>query len=248
MGIGWYYLVTPVSITRYFEFPFAYSCLPAAGGQCLDLSSPRLFSLYVLHQDAAESIRMINPDQADLANTARIAGALGERRMDFVCAPVASLTKDPRRYDVIWSISVIEHIAGDNGDTAAMRTLHDKLHDGGRLIVTVPVGKAHRDEYRATDVYGTAAPAADGRYFFQRFYDKETIQSRLLEPLGRAPTVLRWFGETVPGRFHSYIQAWLCEGHERTIRDPQEIADWYREYETWEEMPGTGVCGFAIER
>src|SRR5262245_9393344 len=38
------YLLTPVSIIRYFEFPFVWNCLPEHPRRCLDLSSPRLFS------------------------------------------------------------------------------------------------------------------------------------------------------------------------------------------------------------
>src|SRR4051812_42649615 len=44
-GIG--YVMNPVSLLRYFEFSFALSCLKKNPGECLDVSSPRLFAYYV---------------------------------------------------------------------------------------------------------------------------------------------------------------------------------------------------------
>lgn len=91
-------------------------------------------------------------------------------------------------------------------------------------------------------------PVGRDQYFFQHFYDKAAIWQRLLKPIGREPSVIRWFGEISPGRFKQYVQRWMREGYACTVEDPREIADNFQEYETWEEMPGMGVCGLMIEK
>ncbi len=246
---GLSYLLTPVSSVRYFEFPFALACLPEQPGCCLDVSSPRLFSLYVAKRFPAAFIRMINPDARDISQTAGIVSRLriGNLFTEW-CGVEALATQDPS-YDCIWSLSVVEHISGACDDREAVKLMHDALVDGGRLILTIPVDREFRDEYRDHDSYGLQRDRGrDGRYFFTHIYDKPAIWERLLSPIGREPSVVRWFGETTPGRFVRYEQRWMREEHGCTVDDPREIADHYREFATWEEMPGMGVCGLMIEK
>src|ERR1035438_10175735 len=65
-------LINPVSITRYFEFPFVFQCLPDRPGAWLDVSSPRLLGLYVADKKLATSLEMINPDMRDIFQTREI--------------------------------------------------------------------------------------------------------------------------------------------------------------------------------
>jgi SAM-dependent methyltransferase len=246
-GLG--YLLTPVSITRYFEFPFALSCLPERPGRCLDVSSPRLFSLYAAEKNPEASVFIVNPDPEDLSRSAAIASKLGLNNISAQRCGVEALSAQEETYDCVWSISVIEHISGEYDDRDAVKLMYDSLNDGGRLILTVPVGREFRDEYRERDYYGTqSGRSTRGKYFFCRRYDKIALWERLLSPIGEEPSVLRWFGETSPGRFDEYEKRWMDEGWNCTIEDPREIADHYREFSMWEEMPGIGVCGLMIEK
>jgi SAM-dependent methyltransferase len=247
--IGLTFLLTPVNITRYFEFQFALDCLPDKVGDCLDVSSPRLFSLYLRAHDRLASLRILNPDRRDLEETELIAKQLHLPQIELACEGVDALPGYGRQFDCIWSISVIEHIAGAYDDTHAVKLMFDVLRPGGRLILTVPVDRTHWDETRAQPVYGDAASIeTTEEHFFQRFYTAETIQKRLLAPIGRSPTRIAWFGETEPGRFHRYVERWMVEGTAATIDDPREIADFYRSYASWNEMPGVGVCGILLEK
>jgi len=247
--IGLDCLLHPVSIVRYFEFEFALSCLPQVLGHCLDVSSPRLFSLYVASKMAPASVTMINPDAEDISRSMKIASKLGLRKIRGECSGVESLSHYDDTYDIIWSISVIEHISGDHDDRHAMKHMYDSLNSGGRLILTVPVDRKFWNEYRDRTYYGTQPEQnVQSRFFFQRFYDRAAISERLLEPLGITPSSVRWFGESTPGRFSQYIGRWIHEGYNCTVEDPREIADHYREYSSWEEMPGMGVCGLMVEK
>lgn len=242
------YMLAPVSIVRYFEFPFALSCLPECPGHFLDVSSPKLFSLYVAEKGLTRSILMINPDPGDASETAAMTSRLRINNVRVQRHGVDMLANQRDTYDCIWSISVIEHIAGEYDDSYAIKLMYDSLKDGGRLILTVPVDREFLVEYRDQDYYGTQPSQTGGENFFQRVYDKAAIWKRLLSPIEKEPSVVRWFGETTPGRYREYEKRWVSEGLSHTIEDPREIADYYQEFSSWEEMPGMGVCGLMIQK
>lgn len=242
-------LVAPVSIIRYFEFEFAFLHVPPDSVSCLDVSSPRLFSLFIAADRPAVVVHMINPDVEDADMTRAILDSLGYANIVVSADPVSALGGQSAKYDCIWSISVVEHIAGEDGDIEAMHLMYGALRPGGRLIVTVPVDRRFWHEYRDRAYYGLHdVRTPSGKYFFQRFYDEAQLRSRLIEPLGREPTVLGWFGERVAGTFHAYVRRWMEGGLDATIEDPRRIADDYDTYESWADMPGFGVCGMVIDK
>lgn len=71
--VGVPYLLTPINITRYFEFDFVLRNLRPDSAKCLDVSSTRLFGLYVADQRPIVSLRMLNPDVGDAELTRAIA-------------------------------------------------------------------------------------------------------------------------------------------------------------------------------
>lgn len=240
-------LVRPVESVRYFEFPFALRCCPRSPACCLDVGSPRLFSLYMAHRFPETTIRVINPDPMDVATTTRLASALRLGGLRVEVQGVDGVGGERAQYDCIWSLSVVEHIAGRYDDREAVRWMNDALVEGGRLILTVPVDRAYREEHRETDAYGTQ-PAIDGRYFFQRVYDRRSIWERIVAAAGREPDVVAWFGERIPGHFAAYERAWMQRGLFATVDDPKDIADHYTTFPSWEAMPGQGVCGLMFEK
>lgn len=152
------------------------------------------------------------------------------------------------RFDCIWSLSVIEHIAGAYDDRAAVAMLYSLLAPGGRLILTIPVDREYWLEYRDRDDYGTQPITEDGRVFFQRNYDDSAIDERLISVVGQNPSVLRWFGETRSGTFAKHEERCNAQGLRCSVLDPKEIVDNWCEYESWEDMPGWGVCGIVIDK
>lgn len=248
-GLAVPYLLAPVSITRYFEFPFVHENIPRDAEHCLDLSSPRLLSLFIASGRPSVSIDMLNPDRDDAATTRVMAERMGYSNLAISSQTVSELSTRTALYDCIWSVSVIEHIAGDDGDTEAMQLLYAALRPGGRLIVTVPVDRRFWLEYRDRDYYGLqGASPTSGSYFFQRLYDERSVRARLIEPLGREPTKIAWFGERAAGVFHAYERVWMASGPEHTIDDPRRIADEYDRFDGWSSMPGFGVCGLVIDK
>lgn len=242
---GWTYLVNPVSIVRYWEFDFVAGELPEQMDRAADIASPRLFSFWVASERPEVTIDLLNPDEADTELSKTMATALKQPRVRPVPRPVDRLEKESG-YDVIWSISVVEHIGGPYDDTDAIGMMIAALRPGGHLLLTVPVDRKHHDEYRAGDPYGTQHED-HGRFFFQRLYDEGSARSRLTEPFRSMRLVTqRWFGEREAGHFVRYEREWIEQGLSRTVEDPREIADHYTEYHSWEDMPGMGVCGLHL--
>lgn len=242
------YWLHPVSIVRYFEFAFAARYLPRRAHRCLDVSSPRLFSLFVADRYEDRDILMINPDADDLAQTRAVLTCLRLTRPRTQQGGVDSVGAKNHRYDCIWSLSVVEHISGQDDDASAVARMFSALAPGGRLIVTVPVDRRYREDYRDGAVYPVDSQSDDRGVLFERRYDQRALRSRLIDSVGVEPTAVQWFGETAAGHFDAYQARWLADGLWCTVSDPREIADHYREYSSWEEMPGMGVCGLVFDR
>ena len=246
---GFAYLLAPVSSFRYFEFPFALASLPPALGRCLDVSSPRLFSIYVSQKCHPASILMVNPDEQDIQLSATMVERLKISNIRTICYGVDVLENPQDFFDCIWAISVIEHISGKYDDRYAVRLMYDALAMGGTLILTVPVDRQFWDEYRTQAHYGIPKKQSDvGGYFFQRYYDKAAIWGRLVHSIGVEPSSVRWFGEKNAGHFVKYEQRWLREGYNFTVNDPMEMAENFKEFSSWELMPGKGVCGLVFKK
>lgn len=246
LGLGASYLLNPVSIVRYFEFPFAAESIPANARICADVSSPRLFSIFWSSTHPDVTIEMLNPDRKDLDETRRVAAAAGVR-MTFAHRDARTLEDRPNSYDSMWSISVLEHIHGRYDDRDAIGWMYSALRPGGVMAVTVPTDRTFWDEYRETDPY-ELDPGDSGRVFFQRWYDLSAIRERLLNPLDGATVSLRYFGELRAGAFKAYESEWVRLGLRRSVEDPAVIAENFREFPSWEAMPGSGVCGIRITK
>ncbi len=241
-------LLNPVSMVRYVEFPFAYRHLRT--GEILDVSSPRLLSLYVASKHPDARIRVLNPDARDLERTRTIAKRKRvDGRLQLELAGVDAVFGERDRYDAIYAVSVVEHIAGAYDERTALAQLWPAVKPGGRLILTVPADRTFRTESREQNLYGTAAPDAEGAFFFQRFYDENAVRERLIEPVGVEPAVVEWYGEDVPGQFDEWEQRVMQRGSlARFVDDPMLAAQRWRRYPDWAAMPGIGVCCLVFEK
>ncbi len=72
------------------------------------------------------------------------------------------------------------------------------------------------------------------------------MKERIIDAVGVEPVKIVWYGEKEKGRFHAYIARWRALGREAVLDDPAEYAMHYQEYDSWESMPGAGVCGLVF--
>lgn len=242
-------LLHPMESVRYFEFAAVKSLLPVNLGRCLDVSSPRLFSL-VVKRTKDPAILIANPDESDLALTEQLFATAGLRDclISFSAKDAASLSVTGYRFDTIWSISVLEHVAGANSDLDALQALYGLLAPGGRLIITVPVDRMFRVETSQVPMYPTQPKLDDGSYFFQRFYDNIAIEERLLAALPVRPIAIEWYGERERGWWYRYQSEASRNGVNPHVADVAEMPRHFARFDSWRDMPGMGIVALAWER
>ncbi len=161
---------------------------PTGALNILDVGSPKLLGLYLASKVDA-SVVLTDISAADVAEYSIIWDSLRARAKGkalFARHDARSLQIPNDSVDVAYSMSVIEHIEGEAGDSQAIQELVRVLKPGGLLIVSVPFGPRYTEQQRI-GLAGAVQRVNDGKsYFFQRIYDKAAFRERLLK---RAPNL-----------------------------------------------------------
>jgi len=150
----------------------------------LDVGSPKMLGLYLGVNTTAElsltDISELNVDEYQVMWRGLERKAKG--RVMFSLADARSLQFGDAEFDVVYSMSVVEHIEGDEGDTQAVGEMLRVLKPGGLLVLSVPFGSKYVEQKRI-GFSGAARKTGDRQsYFFQRIYDQDAFQRRILRP------------------------------------------------------------------
>ncbi|MDH4178304.1 MAG: methyltransferase domain-containing protein [Thermoleophilia bacterium] len=174
-------VVVPLDPSRYLELPWALDRLAAAPGEAvLDLASPKLFAVALTRRGAR--VTSVDQLETEIATWRTLTEA--EERLELVVADGRGLPFPDASFDHGSSISVLEHVVGAGADAAALAELARCVRPGGRIVVTLPHALEPRIEYRASATYvDEGEHDAEGRAFFQRWYDDAAVDS-LLEAVG----------------------------------------------------------------
>jgi len=179
-------------INSYTRFPEYYwfdqairRAISQPDAQILDVGSPKALGLYLGVTTPAAlvltDISEINVDEYRVMWRALERRAKGSA--SFLLQDARRLQFQDSRFHVVYSMSVLEHIEGDSGDSSALRELVRVLKPGGLLAVSVPFGNAYVEQ-RRIGFAGAARRTGDAQsYFFQRIYDAEALRRRILNPL-----------------------------------------------------------------
>jgi len=242
-------LLNPVSIVRYFEFDFVKSSLDLNDKlNILDVSSPYLFGFYLCRKEEI-NYTYINPDKRDLYNVQSLAN-----KLDFsgnyitICADARTLDYDDNTFDAVLSISVIEHVNGGD-DSRVMKELWRVVKPGGLLILTFPVKPVYKEEFRDNDIYKLDSIKKEEGYFFQRLYDEENINKRLLSSINNFKIIdKKVFGETSSGFYNGYKERWIKNGYLEIVKDVYYISKYFRYFNNINELKGIGVMGLTLKK
>jgi len=241
-------LLNPVSCVRYFEFDFVKKNLGTNlnGKVILDVASPYLFGLFICSIQKLQ-YQYINLNQTEvneikeLVNTINYGHKFLIRLEDAIHLPYPN-----NSFDHVISISVIEHING-TGDSTALTEMWRVLKPGGKLILTFPIKKTYKEEFRDNNAYGLIVDQKEGKYFFQRFYDHDTINKRLLSILPGYKTLdKKIFGEIKEGFFQEYEKRWIIKNLSETVKDPYYVSRYMKNYSSIDDLPGIAVMGITL--
>ncbi len=242
---SWEYAMTPIACTRYFEFDFVerYAGWQSAS-VIIDVSSPRVLSMYCArHLRDGQSLTMMNPDAGDIAITQAMSEAIGcDKAIRFVNDYASAIPAEDGSVDVLWCISVIEHIPVP-ADAAVLQEMQRVLKPGARLLITTNVDKHAWDESRSENVYSLSQSESKGDdFFFQRWYDEVSVSERITAALpGMTLTHVEHYGEKTPGWFAAYTRELRQRWSKLSRNDPVLVARHFKRYASLADMPGQGV-------
>lgn len=160
----------------------------------LDVGSPKLFGLYLaLHYDVEiylSDISRLNIDEYVVLWEGLKDRARG--RVIFEQQDARSLTYLDGEFDIVYSMSVIEHIEGDNQDVAALNECLRVLRPQGLLIVSFPFGPYYLEQQIVGANYVVGTTKSDETFFFQRIYDLKEVEQRIVPTLTQQGQFVAW--------------------------------------------------------
>lgn len=242
-------MLNPVSIVRFFEFDYVNRNSQLTDGmKVLDISSPYLFGFYQSNKIQSD-YHYINPDSRDLANVISLSAKL-KFKGNYLTQQMNALelAYPDNFFDRVISISVIEHIK-DDGDSRAIKEIWRVLKSEGILTFTIPVKKKYEIEYRARDEYSLNTENKSANYFFQRIYDKQKIEERLLSSIINYEIVSnKVFGAIEKDFYSEYKKRWMKYSYWETVKDPYYISKKFSYFSEIENLEDIGVLGLTIKK
>jgi SAM-dependent methyltransferase len=179
------------SYTRFPEYYFFDNAIrdylraipPDRSAKILDVGSPKMLGLYMAFHFHVE-VHLTDISELNLDEFRLIWRSLEPRAKGtalFSIQDARSLEYLESEFHIVYSMSVIEHIDGDAGDSRAVQEFQRVLRPGGLLLLSVPFGNRYAEQ-RIVGMAGAVRKTSDSRaYFFQRIYDEPTFEQRILK-------------------------------------------------------------------
>lgn len=237
-------VANPMDSFRYFELDFvSHFAGRTEPVRYLDVSSPRLVVMLLLERHRRLTADVLNPLEVDLRETTALADTL---HLADRCRMKQCLIEDAdypeESFDLITSISVVEHIPNDSSAVAKMWRL---LKPGGTLLITVPCAKEACEEFANLDEYELLARDPLGFVYWQRYYDRAALAERLWSITG-PPTHASVFGEVAPGSYDDNVMQKRTNPEYPYWWEPVMMGRDYRSFEDIDRLPGMGVIAMKF--
>lgn len=187
-------LVAPIGYWRFLPNAFVMKEFSGLRNpKVLDASSPKLLSLMLSSKTASEVYATDLNDEKVFTRWKPLALAINLKNYVVEYQDARRLTYPDESFDLVYSISVIEHIPG-NGDSEALAEFRRVLKPEGVLVIEVPY-RRQRKELLAR--YDSKGQPLDQPMFYERHYDAESLKERLEAPGLRIEKKLI-LGESLP--------------------------------------------------
>ena len=201
IGDGLKLLIAPVGYWRYLPNAFVLREFKRQlNPKVLDASSPKLLSLMLASRTSNKVYATDLNDAQIFSRWQRFARALGLENYEVEYQDARQLKYPDDFFDLVYSISVIEHIPGQ-GDTEALREFCRVMKTDGRLVIEVPYRRQRREIVAHYDSKG--APLETPQ-FYERHYDAAWLRGRLEDVQGLSLERRVILGETLP------IDPWIA--------------------------------------
>jgi SAM-dependent methyltransferase len=235
-----------MNTTRYFEFAFMWDALSKLSiPRYLDVSSPRLFPIILILKRQELVADLVNPDAADLASTAHLVKALDlQSRCNIHACLISAAPFEPGSFDVVTSMSVVEHIPQD---MQAVQKMWELLKPGGHLLLTLPCAAEASEQYMNKNVYGLLEPDEQGFVFDQRLYDQHLLEERIFAVAGQ-PRRRVIYGERTAGTFRKIWDRRMGDLFYPDWREPYMMGQDFCYFKELGELTGEGVIGLEFEK
>ena len=237
-------MVAPLDSVRYFEFDFMWSRMQKIKIQSyLDISSPRLLPLMVISKNSDLIADLINPDKKDLPKTISLAISFGIRdKCRFHAKLIEDAELKENSFDLITSMSVIEHITNDKD---AIQKMWSLLRPGGVLLISVPCAANASEEYTNLNDYELIDKNENGFVFWQRYYDEKLIHERIFSVTGM-PKICKIYGEKEAGSYQVNVTQKRSNPFYPYWREPFMMGMEYEHKKQFKELPGMGVIAMEF--
>ena len=202
--IGLKRVIHPVSYWRYPVFNLVKKYVKHQENlSVLDIGSPKLLALYLA---ISKKFNVISTDIQDpeifsvwlkYYNDYLISPSKREDRSSFrpEYQDARALSYPDNYFDMVYSISVIEHIPGD-GDSVAIKEVARVLRPGGSAIIEVPFSDKKYNSFVSKNVYDRQFSGHP--IFYQRHYDCNSIYDRIIYPSELSVEEMYIFKERLP--------------------------------------------------
>ena len=178
----------PVDYWRYAEIGLVLgrlgSHLPTdAPVRLLELAGPKISALLLSDRFAQAEVVSLDVMADDLKEWHLMKSQLPDRgrRIRLLAADGRGLPFPGDAFDAAVSVCAIEHFQG-RGDVEASRELARCTRPGGTVLLTLPVASEYSETWLEEDVYGRKYEGEP--IFWQRRYDAQSIEERIIRPGG----------------------------------------------------------------
>ena len=238
------FIVSPMDSVRYFEFDFMWSSIKKINvNKYLDVSSPRLLPLMIVDKNKNLVADLINPDKKDLPITINLAESFGVvERCRFYPTLIEDASLKLNSFDVITSMSVVEHIPNDKD---AIQKMWDLLKPGGMLLISVPCAAKASEEYINLNDYELIDTDENGFVFWQRYYDENLIRQQIYSVTGE-PNRFQIYGEKSVNLYHQNVVQKRSNPYYPYWREPFMMGLEYEFKGDLSDLPGVGVIGMEF--
>lgn len=172
-------LLAPVGYWRFLPNAFVWQqFLHCENPKILDVASPKLLSVLLASKTQSEVHATDLDDEKIFTRWGRIAGAIDLKNYLVEYQDARRLTYPDESFDLVYSISVIEHIPED-GDMLALGEFQRVLKPNGILVIEVPY-RRQREVILAK--YDSKGKPTKQPQFYERHYDADLLRERLETP------------------------------------------------------------------